>query len=210
VVTNLSFESVTITSLIDSIHGDLNGQGDCATGATLAPKGESGDSYSCSATFYVGGNAGYSETNTATACAEDNDGTSACDDEPETVTILNVAPDGSVVKTATSAWVSYRIDVENKSDAEALDLKALIDSPFGNLLDSTNTSIRCISGRDDCCMNESPPISIGIGQTFTCTFEGEVMPPGLTNTATATLADDDGSPSIDRSDTATVSLIPCP
>jgi uncharacterized repeat protein (TIGR01451 family) len=213
VVTNLSFESVTITSLTDSIHGDLSDDGTCTTaiGTVLAPAGDSGDSYTCDATFNVAGNAGYSETNVAEACAEDNDGSSDCDDDSETVTIKNVPPEASLVKTATSAWVSYRIEVNNLSAAEALDLTALTDTPFGNLLDSSNTNVRCISGSLDCCMNESPPISIGIGQTFTCTFEGQVFPDGLTNTATGTVADDDeGSPSIDRSDTATVSLVPCP
>lgn len=215
VVTNLSFESVTITSLTDDTHGgaDLSDDGTCtdAIGTVLAPLGQAGDSYTCEATFHVEGNAGYSETNTATACAVDDDGTEDCDDDPETVTVLNVPPEASLVKTVTSAWVSYKVEVNNLSPAEALNLTALIDSPFGDLLDSSNTNVRCVEGSNDCCMNETPPISIGIGETFTCTFKGQVYPPGLTNTATGTLADDDeGSSPIDRSDTATVNLVvPC-
>ena len=45
VVTNTSFEPVTITSLIDNVYGSLNGQGTCAIGAVLAANG---GTYSCS------------------------------------------------------------------------------------------------------------------------------------------------------------------
>ncbi len=72
VVTNHSFEAVTLTSLVDNVHGNLNGQGTCATGGSIAANG---GTYSCffAADFF--GNAGDSETDTVTAIAVDNDGT---------------------------------------------------------------------------------------------------------------------------------------
>ena len=39
VVTNTSFEPVTITSLVDDIYGNLDGKGSCAVGIVLAPRG---------------------------------------------------------------------------------------------------------------------------------------------------------------------------
>ena len=58
-----SVDAVTISSLVDNIHGDLNGQEDCAVPQTIVPD----DNYSCSFTVFVGGNAGESETDTITA-----------------------------------------------------------------------------------------------------------------------------------------------
>ena len=51
-------DTVTITSLTDSIHGNLNGQGTCAVPQTIP----AGGFYQCTFTANVTGNAGYSET----------------------------------------------------------------------------------------------------------------------------------------------------
>src|SRR5207249_10862536 len=59
-VTNASVAStdpLTLSSLVDDIYGDLNGQGTCATPQTILY----GASYSCSFTKTVSGNAGFSQ-----------------------------------------------------------------------------------------------------------------------------------------------------
>ena len=62
-------DTVTIDSLTDDIHGDLDGQGDCAVPFDLAPAA----TYACSFTADVTGNAGDTETDTVTASGTDDD-----------------------------------------------------------------------------------------------------------------------------------------
>ncbi|HEX6850742.1 MAG TPA: hypothetical protein VF139_04985, partial [Candidatus Polarisedimenticolaceae bacterium] len=88
VVTNLSNSSdpVTITSLVDDVHGNLNGQGSCIVPQLIAPSG----SYTCSFTAFVGVPAGQvtgSETDTVTASGTDDEGTPVSDSDDATVTI---------------------------------------------------------------------------------------------------------------------------
>ncbi len=88
VVTNTSFEPVTITSLVDNIYGSLNGQGTCAIGAVLAP---SGGTYTCSFTGPFTGAAGDAQTDVITVIAVDGDGTTVTDSDDATVS-LSAAP----------------------------------------------------------------------------------------------------------------------
>ncbi|MCP4548526.1 MAG: hypothetical protein GY835_18880 [bacterium] len=62
-------ESVTLTTLMDDIHGDLDGQGDCSVPQTIPAD----LSYYCSFTATVAGTAGDSETDTVTAAATDDE-----------------------------------------------------------------------------------------------------------------------------------------
>ena len=50
---NNTDEPVTLTSLTDDVFGDLDGQGTCATGASIDPH----LSYSCAITRWVSGDA---------------------------------------------------------------------------------------------------------------------------------------------------------
>jgi LruC domain-containing protein len=77
-------DPVTITSLVDDIHGDLNGQGTCSVPQTIQP----GDSYTCTFTATVSGNIGYSETDTVTATGTDDEGTPVSDSDDATVTVI--------------------------------------------------------------------------------------------------------------------------
>ena len=87
VVDNTStVDTVTIDTLDDSIHGDLNGDGTCSVPQTIA----AGDSYSCSFTETVSGNAGFTETDVVTASGLDDDGVPVSDSDDATVTITNV------------------------------------------------------------------------------------------------------------------------
>ncbi|UCH26876.1 MAG: hypothetical protein JSV66_04300, partial [Trueperaceae bacterium] len=82
-----SVDEMSITSLDDSVYGDLNGMGDCAVPQTLAPLG----SYSCSFTASISGNAGFVHQNTATAAGTDDDGSAVEASDDATVTLTDVA-----------------------------------------------------------------------------------------------------------------------
>ena len=84
VVENISTaDTVTITGLTDDVYGDLNGQGDCSVPQELGP----GESYECSFTAEVEGNAGEVHTDTVTATGSDDDGNPVEDADDATVTI---------------------------------------------------------------------------------------------------------------------------
>ena len=79
-----SFVSVTISSLIDSIHGNLNGKGTCAVPQTIPP----GGFYQCTFAATVTGQAGYIETDTVTATGTDANGNSVSGQASATVTVV--------------------------------------------------------------------------------------------------------------------------
>ncbi len=91
VVTNTSFEPITITSIVDDIYGDLNGRGSCAVGIRLAPNG---GSYSCAFDGEFRGKAGDAQTDTVIVIAIDDDGTTVTAQAQAKVTItpVNVPP----------------------------------------------------------------------------------------------------------------------
>jgi uncharacterized repeat protein (TIGR01451 family) len=78
---SVSTDPVTIDSLFDDIHGDLNGQGDCVTPTTIEP----GTSYTCSFTVLVDGD----ETDVVTASGTDDDGTPVSGSDDATVDMIN-------------------------------------------------------------------------------------------------------------------------
>lgn len=86
VVVNQSnpLDPVTITSLTDDIHGDLNGQGDCSVPQTILP----GGSYTCTFPATVSGSAGYVETDTVTASGHDDENTPVSDNDDATVKVI--------------------------------------------------------------------------------------------------------------------------
>ena len=70
-VENIGQEDVTLTSLTDTVFGDLNGQGDCVTGGLIPI----GGSYSCSITVNLAADDLVAHYNLATAVGTDDDGT---------------------------------------------------------------------------------------------------------------------------------------
>jgi len=89
VVTNTSFEPITITSLVDNVYGSLNGQGTCAIGATLAANG---GTYSCSFNGPFSGSPNASQTDIVTVIGVDNDGTTVTASDDATVTLTGTVP----------------------------------------------------------------------------------------------------------------------
>ncbi len=93
-VHNTSTEAVTLTSLTDNVYGDLNGQGTCATGGTIA----AGQSYTCTFSGQFVGKAGDSQTDTVTAVATDSSNQTATASGSATVTLTKGkgAPSGYI------------------------------------------------------------------------------------------------------------------
>ena len=72
-VENIGEEDVTLTTLTDTVFGDLDGQGDCVTGGTIAIGGSS----TCSITVFLSSDSLTAHENVVTAVGTDDDGTEA-------------------------------------------------------------------------------------------------------------------------------------
>ena len=200
VIENLSHptDPVTITSLVDDIHGDLNGQGTCSVPQLIQP----GESYTCVFTALVSGNAGDSETDTVTASGTDDEGTPVSDDDDATVDVVGVPPVIEVTKTADPVQVfepgeevEFTVVIENLSNpTDPVTITSLVDDVHGDL-----------NGQGTC----SVPQLIQPGESYTCVFTATVS--GVageseTDTVTASGTDDEGTPVSDEDD-ATVEII---
>ncbi|WP_020410537.1 DUF7507 domain-containing protein [Hahella ganghwensis] len=191
-----SSDPITINSLIDNIHGDLNGQGTCMSGATIAP----GQSYSCEFTANVSGNSGDSETDTVTASGTDDEGNPVSASDSATVIVLNVPSDINMTKTALPVQVyepggnvTYTYTITNTSVVDTVTINVLTDDKLGDL-----------NGQGDC----SVPQEIVPGGTYTCSVTTIVSGnanTSITNVVTATGVDDDNDPVSAMSD-ATVNI----
>jgi len=142
-VENIGQENVTLTSLTDTVFGDLNGQGDCATGGFIP----AGGSTTCAVTVFLASDDLTAHTNVVTAVGTDNDGSTDEATDKETVTFDDVAPAINVTKTAapasvpeTGGDVTFTITVENVG-TEPVTLTGAVDTVFGpidvSLFDST-------------------------------------------------------------------------
>ena len=200
-VTNTVQEALTLTNLVDDIHGDLNGQGTCSVPQAIAVGGV----YTCQFSATVTGTAGDTETDTVTATAQDNGGNSAnaSDDATVTITPPGVLPAIAVEKVAAPLSLpepggvfTFTVTVTNTVQ-EALTLTNLVDDIHGDL-----------NGQGTC----SVPQAIAVGGVYTCQFSATVTGTAgdaETDTVTAT-AQDNGGNSANASDDATVTITPLP
>lgn len=202
-------DSVTVTSLVDSIHGDLNGQGTCSVPQTLqvgdgVAGGTDGDTYTCSFTANVTGDYGYAETDVVTASGTDSDGIPVSGSASATVTIADVVPDITIIKMAsptsvpeTGGNVTFTFTVTNNSTVEAVTLTSLTDTVFGNL-----------NGQGDCVV----PQTIAAGGTYSCSVVKLVSgQAGINhyNVVTATGQDNEGNTDT-ATDDETITVIDVP
>ena len=200
-ITNTSAaDTVTITSLMDDVAGDLNGQGTCSVPQVLAP----GASYMCQHDQMVSGMAGDSVTCTTTGSGTDDDGDPVSDDDPETVTITDVPSGITVVKSASptsvpepGGTVTYTVTVTNDSAVDTVTIDTLTDDVIGDL-----------NGLGTC----SVPQVLAPGETYMCEHDQMVSgEPGdsVTCTTTGSGTDDDGDPvSDDDPETVTITDVP--
>ncbi len=191
-------DPVTITSLVDDIHGNLNGQGSCSVPQTIQP----GASYTCIFPAQVNGNAGHSEIDTVTASGTDDEGVAVSAKDDATVTVVNVLPVIAVTKTADpiqvyapGGTVNFTVVVQNNSGtSDPVTITSLLDDIHGNL-----------NGQGTC----SVPQTIQPGASYTCTFPALVSGSAghsETDTVTASGTDDEGTP-VSAKDDATVTVI---
>lgn len=86
-VSNTSFEAVVLTSLVDSVHGGLDGQGTCTTGGTIA----AGATYRCTFPIVIT----KTETDRVTGIVTDDEGGTASASAEATVAVFGLAFDKS-------------------------------------------------------------------------------------------------------------------
>ena len=194
-VHNTSGFAVTLTTLTDNVHGNLNGKGTCATGGTIAAGGH----YTCSFLATVSGNAGDSETDVVTSTVQDSYGQTATDTDDATVTVTDVKPTISVVKTADPTVVdepggdvTFTVQVTNNS-VEPVTLTDLTDDVYGDL-----------GGQGTCATGGV----IAAGGTYSCSFTGAVSGSAgdqKKDIVTAAAIDDEENEAT-ASDDATVSI----
>ncbi|OZG72944.1 hypothetical protein BTA51_13365 [Hahella sp. CCB-MM4] len=191
-----SSDPVVLNSLIDNIHGDLNGQGTCVSGMVINP----GQSYSCTFTANVTGNSGDSETDTVTVSGADDEGNPVSASDSATVVILNVPSDISMTKTASPVQiyepggnVTYTYTITNTSLVDTVTINVLTDNILGDL-----------NGQGTC----SVPQVIAPSGSYTCTVTTFVSGNGntsVTNVVNSSGVDDDNEPVSAMSD-ATVNI----
>ncbi len=209
-VENVGVEDVTLTSLTDTVFGDLDGQGSCLTGGSIPVAG----SYSCSITESLAADDLVDHVNVVTAVAVDDDGASDTDSDGATVSFTDVAPSVSLVKSAlpielpeSGGPATFTLGITNNSAFESVTVTGLVDNRFGNLIGS---DAGLIGGATATSCNESLPITIDAGATFECTIEAALAGDAgdtHTNTATVTATDGDpGSTPVTASDDATVTF----
>ena len=201
VVSNNSDTSdpVNLFELNDDIHGSLNAT--CGLPVILAAE----DEFTCDFVAPVTGNAGYTETDTVTATAEDDEGNSVSDSDQATVVIIaddstipgaieiNKSASPRMLKTAGGS-VTYTLVLTNPSGTNVT-INSLIDDQFGDV------SASCFGAAS---------LNLVAGDTYVCDFI-EVLPAANAgdqhiNTVTATGTDSNGDV-ISDSDSATVLYI---
>jgi len=180
-------DPLTLTQLVDDVHGNLHGQGSCSVPQTLA----SGQHYVCEFAATVSGSAGYTETDTITVTAQDDEGEVITGQASATVVIADALPSIVVRKgVAPSSLpepggdVTYHVFVGNTSNSESITVTRLDDDLYGNLF-----------GRGSC-----PPSAIVLPPRdyFICHFDETISgaQPGdsITDIVTATAEYAGGNP----------------
>ncbi len=155
-------DTVTITSLVDSVFGNLNGQGNCHVNVVLQPA----ETYTCQFIGHVSGQSGDTHTDIVTASGHDDDGDPVSDNDSATVQITGgtVSPFGTIRVTKVAdpksvrepgGVVTYRVSVSNPLDT-TITLTSLIDSLYGD-----------VSNQGTCQMPQTLPPN----GTYQCEFQ---------------------------------------
>jgi hypothetical protein len=185
-------EPIKLTGLVDSVYGNLNGEGNCDVPQDLAI----GATYTCTFEGKVAGNGGDTHTNEVTGTAIDNDENTVIGTDKADVAIADVLPSIRVNKTAgtntvhSGDSVTFTYAVHNLG-VEPLSAVAVTDDKCSPVTQTGG------DGDDDELLDLTEV------WTFTCTAE---ITGTTTNTATGTGKDDEGNTATDT-DTATVSVV---
>jgi hypothetical protein len=199
---NVGWEPLTLQALVDDLHGDLDGRGDCSVPQSL----KGGSTYTCAFSGTVAGNAGERITDIITVTLADDERNIVLGTADAMVVIADRVPteaDIELRKRATPTVipspggpVTFSVTVQNVGP-EVLMLDDLVDDVYGDL-----------DGEGDCVV---PQTLIG-RESYACRFVGQVS--GATeeehrDVVIAALSDDEGH-TISVSDTATVTIAPAP
>ncbi|MCB1030829.1 MAG: DUF11 domain-containing protein, partial [Acidimicrobiales bacterium] len=191
---------ITIDSIVDSVDGapaQPVTSPSCVAllGTILAP----GDSTSCTFEMTVTGNAGDEVHDVVTVYGTDDDGNPVSDEDPEVVDIVDVAPTGTVTKTAspstlpeTGGTVTFTVIATNTSPDESVTVTALTDEIGGVTYDITSpngpiTATTCVLGT-----------VLAPAESYSCEFD-VAIPAGnagdvVSDIVRVTLTDDEGNP----------------
>ena len=161
---------MTIDSLSDSIHGDLDGQGDCSVPQTILP----GDSYTCSFTVLVDGD----ETDVVTASGVDDEGTPVSDSDDATVDMINPSID---IEKSTNGF-----DADAVPGPEIL-VGAAVTWTYA-VTNNGDVDLSNISVTDDVLGNVCTIDSLAAGESTTCTVTGTAAAGQYDNTGTASVS----------------------
>lgn len=220
VITNTStVDVVTISTLSDDKYPALTNlacfQG--VTPVTLPVSLDPGESFACFFNGTFTGNAGASQTDTATASGTDDDGDPVSGDDTAIVSLTNVASSIDVQKTVDVAsdgdtvfhdsesmpepggQATFKVVVTNTSAIDTVTITTLSDDKYPAL-----ANLACVKGG----VADPLPVTLTPGQSFTCTFTGSYFGSAgssQTDTATASGTDDDSLP-VSDSDTARVTI----
>lgn len=194
-LTNHSTVAVRITALNDSVFGNLHNQGDCVAGGFTVI--DAGKSYSCTITKRLAGNTSTPHQNTVTATVIDANQRSVTAQAAANVTFTDAVPAVTFIRSAAplslaepGGPVVYTLQVTNNSPGEPVTLSALTDMPYGVL-----TTVGGAISATTCAVPQTLAPAGQSGATYRCTFTVPLTgPPGpYTDTATATISDDDGN-----------------
>jgi len=183
-------DALTLSSLVDSVHGDLLANGLCPAPSTLFP---GGNPYRCEFTVFVGGEPGFEERNTVVAAATDSDGNVVEGNDQETVTVLGAPASIQTIKAANptsvaadGGQVSFTFTVANTSSVDTVTIDTLVDNVFGDL-----------NGQGDCTVPQVIPPGDAYSCVFTTTLAGVLGETHL-DEVTASGESDDGEPVASR------------
>ena len=137
-VTNNGTAAAALTTLNDSVFGNVDGQGNCiANGSQQLAVGAT---YQCSITKRIAGNVGSPHVNTVTAGVRHTNGTTISATASATVTFQDSQPTAIIKHRANPATLpepggafTYQVTITNTNAGEGLTLRELRDTPFGNL-----------------------------------------------------------------------------
>jgi LPXTG-site transpeptidase (sortase) family protein len=129
-ITNTSAEQVTLTSLMDDIHGDLDGQGTCGVPQIIAAEAN----YECAFEVEVLGSAGESQTDVVMASAVDDEGNPVSAEDHATVVVIGTGK--ALVGSNQPHTVSPSVAI-----GEILDYEASLVVPPGTLPNLTLTDV---------------------------------------------------------------------
>jgi len=178
-------DSITVSELVDSTFGKLDGIGDCELPQTLA----AGENYKCSISGSVRGEPGQERVNTIQVSAVDDDDVTISNSSSSRISFSDVVSSVAVTKQSNVESVSepggiveYTVSVQNTSSVDTLTIDSLVDTVYGDVTEIEGSTCQL-------------PQDISVGGVYTCTLNGRVsgnagdkFPSALTVSA----KDDDG------------------